>query len=66
MSNQMGDIWTRQAERQARVDKGLPAEPKSDCAYCRAHAGDNMMPPHTPSIHCESGKHPHCTCDVCY
>jgi hypothetical protein len=39
---------------------------KAECAYCRAHAGDNMMPPHTPSIHCESGKHPHCTCDVCY
>ena len=36
------------------------------CSYCEAHKGDSMMPPHTPSQHCESGKRPHCTCDICY
>ncbi len=25
-----------------------------------------MSPPHTPSSGCKSGKHPHCTCDVCF
>jgi hypothetical protein len=24
------------------------------------------MPAHKPSPRCESGKHPHCTCDICF
>lgn len=40
--------------------------PLGECAYCDAHRDDSMMPPHTASQSCESGKRPHCTCDVCY
>lgn len=25
-----------------------------------------MSPSHKPSPHCESGKRPHCTCDLCF
>ena len=42
--------------------------PEGECSYCdRARAeGDKMMPSHTASSMCESGKHSHCTCDRCY
>ena len=25
-----------------------------------------FAPPHKPSPRCESGQHPHCTCDTCF
>ncbi len=25
-----------------------------------------FAPPHKPSDRCESGKRPHCTCDICF
>lgn len=37
-----------------------------ECAYCDRNRNDSMMPSHTPSSRCESGKHAHCTCDTCY
>lgn len=40
--------------------------PPGQCAYCDQHRNDPMMPSHTPSAACESGKRPHCTCDTCY
>lgn len=36
------------------------------CTYCDANRADEMMPPHDASPRCESGKHPHCTCDICF
>lgn len=39
--------------------------PVGECAYCDANR-DEMMPPHDASSRCESGKHPHCTCDTCF
>lgn len=36
------------------------------CAYCDKHKPGEMMPPHDASENCESGKHAHCTCDVCF
>lgn len=36
------------------------------CRYCDERRNDNMMPPHTASPGCESGKANHCTCDACY
>lgn len=36
------------------------------CAFCRQHGGFQMMPWHDASSRCESGKHPHCTCDTCF
>lgn len=40
--------------------------PRGECAYCDEHRTDSMMPSHTASARCESGKHPHCTCDICF
>lgn len=40
--------------------------PPGQCRYCDEHRNDSMMPSHTASGHCESGKRPHCTCDVCF
>lgn len=37
-----------------------------ECSYCDEHKNDGMMPPHDASSACESGSHPHCTCDACY
>lgn len=25
-----------------------------------------FMPPHQAKLNCESGKHPHCSCDICF
>lgn len=40
--------------------------PKGECAYCDQYGDDPMMPRHNASERCESGKHPHCTCDTCF
>jgi hypothetical protein len=32
------------------------------CASCMTPEG----PPHRPSARCESGRRPHCSCDVCF
>jgi hypothetical protein len=40
--------------------------PPGECSYCDSHRTDSMMPPHTASSQCESGKREHCTCDVCF
>ena len=40
--------------------------PKGECTYCDEHGDDPMMPSHMASARCESGKHPHCTCDTCF
>lgn len=46
----------------ARVIRAFDGE----CAYCDRNRHDNMMPPHDASSRCESGKHNHCTCDICF
>ena len=40
--------------------------PVGQCSYCDQYGDDPMMPSHTPSSRCESGKRPHCTCDTCF
>jgi hypothetical protein len=35
------------------------------CQFCIEHEGQ-MAPPHNPSPNCQSGKRPHCTCDLCF
>lgn len=40
--------------------------PPGECAYCDQCRTDSMMPSHTASSHCESGKRNHCTCDACF
>jgi hypothetical protein len=40
--------------------------PPGECSFCDKYRDDPMMPPHTASDRCESGKHSHCTCDTCF
>lgn len=40
--------------------------PIGECVTCDSNRNDGMMPSHTPSDRCESGKRQHCTCDVCF
>jgi hypothetical protein len=52
--------------RDAQPEPTIYRMPIGVCAYCDAHRHETMMPSHTPSKNCESGKRPHCTCDVCF
>jgi hypothetical protein len=36
------------------------------CPTCAELAGGSFGPYHDPSPRCESGKRPHCTCDICF
>ena len=38
------------------------------CYYCDCErkAGNDHHPSHDASSDCESGKHPHCSCDICF
>jgi hypothetical protein len=40
--------------------------PPGVCNYCDQNRGTSMFPSHDASPNCESGKWPHCTCDVCF
>jgi hypothetical protein len=42
--------------------------PKGECVYCdrEREAGNKHFPSHDASDRCESGKRPHCTCNVCW
>lgn len=37
-----------------------------NCPECAAWKPGKMMPNHKASDRCESGKRPHCTCDICF
>jgi hypothetical protein len=36
------------------------------CPTCAELARGSFGPFHDPSPRCESGKRPHCTCDICF
>jgi hypothetical protein len=36
------------------------------CITCAELAAGSFGPSHDPSPRCESGKRPHCTCDICF
>jgi hypothetical protein len=36
------------------------------CPTCAELARGSFGPSHEPSPRCESGKRPHCTCDICF
>jgi hypothetical protein len=46
-------------ERKARQDE------IANCAYCQANKGQ-MAPRHFASPRCESGRHNHCSCEICF
>lgn len=47
-----------------RRHRAIPGE----CVFCdhERDVGNSFHPSHDPSEFCESGRHPHCTCDVCF
>lgn len=42
--------------------------PAGECPYCDRERANNTTfhPAHDASDRCESGKHPHCSCDTCF
>jgi len=42
------------------------AKARKGCATCAELARGSFGPRHDPSPRCESGKRPHCTCDICF
>jgi hypothetical protein len=60
------------AERRIRhlVNIGAlePGCPGCESSFAAVRTGDELpfMPHHKPSSMCESGKHPHCSCDTCF
>ena len=52
----------------SKTPKHWHKAPPGECDYCDRlrEKGENMHPPHTPSPCCESGKRPHCSCDICF
>ena len=45
--------------------KPLKRHEVEGCPFCEKFKGQ-MHPSHDASDRCESGKHDHCTCDVCF
>jgi len=60
----------------ARIARRKPGEsvpkrrykaPPGECETCdKSGAGFSNTPFHDAAARCESGKRPHCTCEVCY
>lgn len=51
-------------EKEAR-EKNLPHV--KGCATCDSYRQKQIWGPnHFPSVYCESGGRPHCTCDTCF
>lgn len=62
-------MTTTKEERIKRLeDLGLLAPNCEACkpVYESEDGLSPMMPAHKASDKCQSGKHPHCTCDVCF
>lgn len=53
------------SERAERLRESY-RRPPGECSCCDQHRNDKMMPSHTASDRCESGKRNHCTCDTCF
>jgi len=53
--------WLQSKERRHQV-------PPGECKICDSEraANNKFHPPHDASSRCESGKHSHCSCDVCF
>ena len=73
------ELHAARAEKIARLEQDGRLDP--DCPSCRATEYPHyrivwtpephgnrppFAPPHKPSRRCQSGQHPHCTCDVCF
>lgn len=53
-------------ERMERAGTLHPDCPTCRKAYAYERPCDYVMPSHTAKPGCESGRHNHCTCDVCF
>lgn len=73
IAKSVADAYARQAalpaltpEQHAERERNL--EPVGECVGCDRirETNERHFPRHTPSARCESGSHPHCTCDTCW
>lgn len=63
----MGQIWTPddpQPDCGERHRRRIVME--EGCETCAELARGSWGPSHDASPRCESGKRPHCTCDICF
>lgn len=59
----------RRAATIARMEAAgrlLPDCPGCESRYAAANPLNVIAPPHVGSAACESGGHPHCSCDRCF
>lgn len=57
---------TSKSDAPREIAKPIRIMPLGECAYCDKWRHDPMMPSHSASERCESGKRNHCTCDTCF
>lgn len=68
----MGYRTTRRQMRVMNAEQPKPARchrlKPGECIYCdrEQEVGNAFHPPHDASERCESGRNPHCSCDVCF
>lgn len=55
-----GNLTTLKVHRRRRIVM------EEGCPTCAELARGSFGPSHDPSPRCESGKRPHCTCDICF
>jgi len=66
--NCMNEGWVKVTLRPAPIEapRRRTEAPEGECRYCDENRGVPFTPYHDPSPYCESGKRPHCTCDICF
>lgn len=57
---------TSKSDVASEITATIRRMPPGQCVYCDMWGDDQMMPRHTASARCESGKRNHCTCDTCF
>lgn len=62
MSGEKAEVFDTREERQKRRRIVL----EEGCETCAELARGSFGPYHDASPRCESGKRPHCTCDICF
>lgn len=54
-------------DRWVHIAKRIERE-RETCSFCKKihDSGESLAPEHRASPRCQSGGHPHCTCDTCF
>jgi hypothetical protein len=60
------DEFDRIFDRAAKSKPRCYVMTRGGCPTCDKYIPGDIMPPHDASCRCESGKHKHCSCDICF